>query len=112
VTARKIQINRASVLTLWATVVAERLGYDGDESLSLAKAITGLTAQTKGRRLGIYKPVPAELNKARARKRGEQFWSKSAAEPYPPSTLPTACAPCTMTLATGEALWVRLEANL
>lgn len=51
--SKTISINRAPVLTLWAAVVAERLGYDEDESLSLGKAITGLTAQAKGRRLGI-----------------------------------------------------------
>jgi hypothetical protein len=68
-----ILINRAPVLTLWATTVAERLGFDEDEALSLGKAVAGLTAQSKGQRLGIYKPVPQEVKKARARKRGEEF---------------------------------------
>lgn len=71
---RNILINRAPVLTLWATTVAERLGFDQDEALSLGKAVAGLTAQSKGRRLGIYKPVPQEVKKARARKRGEEFF--------------------------------------
>jgi len=52
--ARKIKINRAPVMTLWAAVVAERLGYDEDASLSLGKAVAGLNAQSKGRSLGIY----------------------------------------------------------
>src|SRR5712692_7671013 len=69
----KILINRAPVLTLWATTVAERLGFDQDEALSLGRAVAGLTAQSKGQRLGIYKPVPQEVKKARARKRGEEF---------------------------------------
>lgn len=69
-----ILINRAPVLTLWATTVAERLGFDRDEALSLGKAVAGLTAQSKGRRLGIYKPVPEEIRKARARERGEEFF--------------------------------------
>jgi hypothetical protein len=51
---RKIKINRAPVMTLWAAVVAERLGYDEDASLSLGKAVAGLNAQSKGRSLGIY----------------------------------------------------------
>jgi hypothetical protein len=51
---RTIQINRAPVLTLWATVVAERLGHDADEALTLGKALAGLNAQSKGRRLGIF----------------------------------------------------------
>jgi hypothetical protein len=33
--ATTITINRAPVLTLWATVVAERLGFDRDEALTL-----------------------------------------------------------------------------
>jgi hypothetical protein len=72
-TERNIQINRAPVLTLWATTVAERLGFDQDEALSLGKAVAGLNAQSKGQRLGIFKPVPQEDKKARARKRGEEF---------------------------------------
>ena len=69
-----ILINRAPVLTLWATTVAERLGFDKDEALSLGKAVAGLNAQSKGQRLGIFKPVPQEVKKARARKRGEEFF--------------------------------------
>jgi hypothetical protein len=49
---RKIQINRAPVLTLWAAVAAERLGFHPDEALSLGKALARLNAQSKGRRLG------------------------------------------------------------
>jgi hypothetical protein len=47
-------INRAPVLTLWATIVAQRMGYNEDEALSLGKAVAGYTAQSKGRTLGIY----------------------------------------------------------
>ena len=70
----KIQINRAPVLTLWAVVVAQRLGFNHDEALSLGKAVAGLTAQSKGRRLGIFKPTPKDLKKVRERERGEEFW--------------------------------------
>ena len=55
--AKTIEINRAPVLTLWATVVAERLGFKHNEALTLGKAVAGLNAQSKGRRLGIYKPA-------------------------------------------------------
>jgi hypothetical protein len=72
-TDHKILINRAPVLTLWATTVAERLGFDKDEALSLGRAVAGLNAQSKGQRLGIYEPVPQEVKKARGRKRGEEF---------------------------------------
>ncbi|HXX19877.1 MAG TPA: hypothetical protein VEJ46_10780 [Candidatus Acidoferrum sp.] len=71
---RGILINRAPVLTLWATTVAERFGFDHDEALSLGKAVAGLTAQSKGRRLGIYHPVSEEIKKARTRERGEEFF--------------------------------------
>jgi hypothetical protein len=51
---RQVKINRAPVLTLWAVVVAERLGHDRDAALTLGKAVAGLNAQSKGRRLGIF----------------------------------------------------------
>ena len=51
---KKIKINRAPVLTLWAAVVAERMGYDHQAALTLGKAVAGLNAQSKGRRLGIF----------------------------------------------------------
>ena len=37
----KIKINRAPVLTLWAVVVGERLGFKHEEALTLAKGLTG-----------------------------------------------------------------------
>jgi hypothetical protein len=70
----KILINRAPVLTLWAAVVAERLGFKHNEALSLGRALAGLNAQSKGRRLGIFKPSPKELKEVREQKRGEEFW--------------------------------------
>src|SRR5512144_1042146 len=73
-TGNKILINRAPVLTLWAAVVAERLGFKPDEALSLGKALAGLNAQSKGRRLGIFKPSPKDLKKVREREREEEFW--------------------------------------
>jgi hypothetical protein len=53
-TDKRLRINRAPVLTLWAAVVAERLGYDREAALTLGKAVAGLNAQSKGRRLGIF----------------------------------------------------------
>lgn len=84
--ARTITINRAPVLTLWAAVVAERLGFDREEALSLGKAVAGLTAQSKGQRLGIYQPVPKEIKKARERKRGEEFRVEVCGRPVPAVT--------------------------
>ncbi len=69
--SEKIKINRAPVLTLWAAVVAERLGYKPEEALTLAKALAGLNAQSKGRRLGIYQERPPEEKAEVQRKRAE-----------------------------------------
>jgi hypothetical protein len=88
VTEGNILINRAPVLTLWATTVAERLGFDKDEALSLGKAVAGLTAQSKGRRLGIYEPVPQEVKKTRARKRGEEFLIEICGRSVPATNTP------------------------
>jgi len=72
-TANKILINRAPVLTLWAAVVAERLGFNHDEALSLGKALAGLNTQSKGQRLGIFHPSPKELKKVHERMPSEEF---------------------------------------
>lgn len=55
-----VKVNRAPVLTLWAALVAEQLGHPRPTALTLGKAVAGLNAQSKGRRLGIYGPPEAE----------------------------------------------------
>jgi len=72
-----IEINRAPVLTLWATVVAEREGHDPQTALTLGKAVAGLNAQKKGRALGIYGPPKAERAPGKKAKKvglGEDYW--------------------------------------
>lgn len=64
----KIKINRAPVLTLWATIVAERMGYKKDEALTFGKAVAGLNAQSKGRKLGIYEEKTEEEKKEERKK--------------------------------------------
>jgi len=61
---KPLTINRAPVLTLWASVVAERLGYDPDASLTLGKTVAGLNAYSKGKRLGIYGERKGEQGEA------------------------------------------------
>ena len=63
-----IKLNRAPVLTLWAAVVAERLGFDRTTALTLGQAVAGLSAYAKGVSLGIIEPRP-EL----VRERGDQL---------------------------------------
>jgi hypothetical protein len=53
-----IRVNRAPVLTLWAAVVAERLGFDRATALTLGQAVAGLSAYAKGVSLGIVEPRP------------------------------------------------------
>lgn len=67
-----ITINRAPVLTLWATIVAERLGYKHAEALTLGKAVSGLNAQSKGQRLGIYQPATGKTEKGAKEKRRKE----------------------------------------
>src|SRR3954471_6679861 len=69
---RMIRVNRAPVLTLWATVIAERLGFDRDAALTLGRAVAGSSAQMKGRALGIYEPSEEPPSKA-AEKRQERL---------------------------------------
>jgi hypothetical protein len=52
-TSAPIFVNRAPVLTLWAAVVAERLGYPPETSLTLGRYVAGSSARAKARRLGI-----------------------------------------------------------
>jgi hypothetical protein len=59
-----VRVNRAPVLTLWAAVVAERLGYGRETALTLGRAVAGLNAQSKGRRLGLLRePEPGAKKK-------------------------------------------------
>jgi hypothetical protein len=62
---RTISINRAPVLTLWAAVVAERLGFEWEEALTLGRAVAGLNAYSKGVRLGLFTPSPPEVREKR-----------------------------------------------
>ena len=64
-----IRINRAPVLTLWAAVVAKRLGFDWDAALTLGRAVAGSSAQMKGRALGIYEPSHEPPSKAAEERR-------------------------------------------
>jgi hypothetical protein len=53
-----IKINRAPVLTLWAAVVAQRLGFDRETALTLGQAVASSSAHAKAVSLGIVEPRP------------------------------------------------------
>jgi len=48
-----IRVNRAPVLTLWAAIVAERLGHPPDTALTLGRVVAGSSARAKARSLGM-----------------------------------------------------------
>lgn len=48
-----ILVNRAPVLTLWAAIVAERLGHDADAAITLGRAVAGSSARVKARAIGL-----------------------------------------------------------
>lgn len=73
---RTVQVNRAPVLTLWAAVVAERMGHDWDTSLTLGKVLAGINAQSKGARLGLMTPPTGDIDGTPRKKSGlgEDTW--------------------------------------
>jgi hypothetical protein len=81
-----LQINRAPVLTLWAAIVAERLGFEPETALTLGKAVAGLNAQSKGRRLGIFtkgKDQAAKEEKKKPRGPGKEEMLTLLGRPIP-----------------------------
>ena len=64
---RTIEINRAPVMTLWATVVAERLGHPRDEALTLGRAVTGLNAYSKAKAIGLVSDAAKEPTERKAK---------------------------------------------
>jgi hypothetical protein len=67
-----VMINRAPVLTLWAAVVAEVLGFEHGEALTLGRAVAGLNAYSKGVSLGLFQPTPKEVQEQRRKMRKEE----------------------------------------
>jgi hypothetical protein len=64
----KVTINRAPVLTLWVTVVAQREGYSREEAVTYGKWVATVFAQAKGRATGKFKTSkrpPAEEHKVK-----------------------------------------------
>jgi hypothetical protein len=70
----KVKVNRAPVLMLWAAVVAERLGFERAEALTLGRAIAGMSAAAKGKSLGIFEPDERDdvARHREAMRRGEE----------------------------------------
>lgn len=88
---RTVSINRAPVMTLWASVVAERVGFDRPEALSLGRAVAGLNAQSKGRKVGVFRPHEEEPEAARKRGEGDEFLVELCGRAVPAVVTPRAC---------------------
>jgi len=68
----KIKINRAPVLTLWAVVVDEQLGYSRDSALTFGKAVAGMSAFAKAKSLGLAEDRDTDLgSRTKAREKKE-----------------------------------------
>jgi hypothetical protein len=67
-----VMVNRAPMLTLWAAVVAEVLGFDHDEALTIGRVVAGLTAYSAGVSLGLFQPTPKEVKEQRRKMRKEE----------------------------------------
>jgi hypothetical protein len=48
---------KSSVMINRAAVVAEVLGFEHDEALTLGRAVAGLNAYSKGVSLGLFQPT-------------------------------------------------------
>jgi hypothetical protein len=68
-----VMINRAPVLTLWAAAVAEVLGFEYNEALTLGRAVAGLNAYSKGVALGIFEPTPKAVREQRQKLRRDEI---------------------------------------
>ncbi|KAG9218957.1 hypothetical protein CCMSSC00406_0001367 [Pleurotus cornucopiae] len=69
---KSVVVNRAPVMSAWATVVAERMGFKREEALSIASVYTEMNAISKGVALGVF-------DKSRA---NDGSASRNGSQPY------------------------------
>ncbi|KAF7433007.1 hypothetical protein PC9H_004951 [Pleurotus ostreatus] len=67
---KSVVVNRAPVMSAWATVVAERMGFKREEALSIASVYTEMNAISKGVALGIF--AKSRTNDANPSRNGSQ----------------------------------------
>ncbi|KIP10711.1 hypothetical protein PHLGIDRAFT_100851 [Phlebiopsis gigantea 11061_1 CR5-6] len=65
-----VVVNRAPIMMAWSFVVAERLGFQREEALSIASVYTEMNAISKGVAIGLYDE--AKRNGVEANKGGAQ----------------------------------------
>jgi hypothetical protein len=62
-----IKVGRPPVLVLWGIVVAERLGFERDEALTLGRALIGLGGNPTYRPPDVFAPTPEGVRLQRAK---------------------------------------------
>jgi len=67
-----VVINRAPVLTLWVTVVAQRQGFSRLEALTYGKFVSAIFAHSKGKALGMFKEKESTKEEREERKQKEK----------------------------------------
>lgn len=65
-------VNRAPIMTAWSFIVAERLGFQREEALSIASVYTEMNAISKGVSIGLYEENKQQNMEA----------SKDGSQPY------------------------------
>jgi hypothetical protein len=68
----------AAEVSRWRKIICHDVAHK-----TLGKAVAGLNAQAKGRRLDIFKPHEEKAKKAREKERGERFWVEVLGRPVP-----------------------------
>ena len=103
-----IRVTRAPVLTLWATMVADRLGHPPETALTLGRFVVGTSVRAEARRLGVSdEKQDAEERHARAaelkprRQTMERCVRRMTASPH----RPRACSPTSRGLS--GTVWPR-----
>jgi hypothetical protein len=69
-----IKVSRPPVLVLWAAVVAERLGFESDEALSIGRAFSNLGSKGKNRNVNPVRSMLAPATHRCELQDGERSW--------------------------------------
>jgi hypothetical protein len=60
-----VMVDLVPVLSIWAVLVAQGLGFEHYETLTLGRAVAGLNAYSKGVSLNLFPPTPKKVQEQR-----------------------------------------------
>ncbi|KAG9040204.1 hypothetical protein FRB95_000133 [Tulasnella sp. JGI-2019a] len=93
---KSTHVNRAPVMTAWATVVAECLGFKREEALSIASVYTELNATSKGISIGVFDESKNRDHVAGSTQPFVELMGRKWVQSPPPQTstrlMPTTCS--------------------